>query len=295
MFFRIIAFVFAHACFKSQQGIDWKCTRYMIGEIQYGGRVTDDFDSRLLITLTRAYFQEMMFSPDFEIFTNYPIPRLQQVSDYLNFIANDLPARDAPEVFGLHSNAEITYSTQTTCYILSTIVSIQPKDSSDQASDGDPAGSGQANEAGAAASEPHSAGAANSSGVETREAVVHRLCTDMLSKLPSLYNPFRTAEQLEALGNLKPMTIFLRQEVERINKVLQMVLETVTDLRLAIDGTVVMNEMLRDALDCIYDARVPGLWMKVNRLHMLAHTLHFLKLQTPALKAKSSAKTPTRS
>lgn len=63
------------------------------------------------------------------------------------------------KVFGLHSNADITYQTKTTSDVLETIVNIQPKDSS--------GGSG-----------------------ETRESLVARQATEMLDKLPVDYVPF---------------------------------------------------------------------------------------------------------
>lgn len=60
-----------------------------------------------------------------------------------------------------------------------------------------------------------------------------------------------------------PMNIFLRQEIDRMQKVITVVRTTLTDLKLAIEGTIIMSENLRDALDNIYDARVPTFWRKV--------------------------------
>ena len=60
-----------------------------------------------------------------------------------------------------------------------------------------------------------------------------------------------------------PMNIFLRQEVDRMQRVISAVRSTLIDLKLAIDGTIIMSENLRDALDNIFDARVPALWRKV--------------------------------
>ena len=41
---------------------------------------------------------------------------------------------------------------------------------------------------------------------------------------------------------------------------------TLLDLKLAIEGTIIMSESLRDALDCMYDARIPAKWLKVSRI-----------------------------
>jgi dynein heavy chain len=72
--------------------------------------------------------------------------------------------------------------------------------------------------------------------------------------------------RLQKMGALTSMNIFLRQEVDRMQRVITTVRNTLVDLKLAIDGTIIMSENLKDALDNIYDARVPALWRKVRLL-----------------------------
>lgn len=80
----------------------------MLGEIMYGGRVTDDFDKRLLITYCHVWFSESLLTPSFEFYRGYKVPITKNLSNYVDYI-NALPVNDTPEVFGLHPNADITY------------------------------------------------------------------------------------------------------------------------------------------------------------------------------------------
>lgn len=57
-------------------------------------------------------------------------------------------------------------------------------------------------------------------GGETRETVVYCLAEDMLEKLPTPYVSFEVKEALQRMGALLPMNIFLRQEIDRIQRVI---------------------------------------------------------------------------
>ncbi|XP_077975281.1 dynein axonemal heavy chain 8-like [Styela clava] len=215
-----------------KRGIQWNTVRYMIGEVQYGGRVTDDYDKRLLNTFAQVWFHEQMFGDKFCFYTGYIIPPFKTVKEVLDAI-EELPLTDTPMVFGLHMNADITYQTNTATSILDTILSVQPKDSG--------GGSG-----------------------ETRESVVFRQAHDMLMKLPPDYVAHEVRARLVKMGVLNSLNIFLRQEIDRMQKVITLVRTTLTDLKLAIEGTIIMSENLRDALDNMFDAKVPTQWRKVS-------------------------------
>ncbi|XP_033874388.2 dynein axonemal heavy chain 8-like [Acipenser ruthenus] len=215
-----------------KKGVSWVTVRYMLGEVQYGGRVTDDYDKRLLNCFSRVWFSEKMFEPTFCFYTNYKIPVCKTVEQYMEFIQS-LPAVDTPQVFGLHPNADITYQSNTSSEVLNTITNIQPKESG--------GGAG-----------------------ETRETIVYRLAQDMLEKLPPNYLPHEVKARLIKMGALSSMNIFLRQEIDRMQKVISLVRSSLSDLKLAIEGTIIMSENLRDALDNMYDARIPKLWKKLS-------------------------------
>jgi dynein heavy chain len=99
---------------------------------------------------------------------------------------------------------------------------------------------------------------------DPREDVVKSIATDLLSKLPDFFDPIKKKACLTKQGLLKPLNIFLGQEIDRIQRVLKLVSETLNDLKLAIDGTIIMNSQLKQALDSLYDARVPDNWVKIS-------------------------------
>ncbi|KPI94919.1 Dynein heavy chain 8, axonemal [Papilio xuthus] len=212
------------------QNISWTTVRYMVSAVQYGGRVTDDYDNRLLGTFCRVWLTDQLFTESFQFYKGYGIMAFKNIPEYLEEIEK-MKTVDPPQTYGLHTNADITYQRNVTQELLDTILSIQPKESS-------------------------------SGGGETREASVYRQAKEMLEKVPPNFDPNEVKERLRFYGMLNSMVIFLRQEIDRMQKVITLVRSTLKDLLLAIDGTIIMNEALRDSLDNIYDAKVPNIWLR---------------------------------
>ncbi len=89
--------------------VPYKVLNYLGAEINYGGRVTDDKDVRLIKTILSQYIRGGIVQDGFKFSTSgkyISIPAGSQ-EDYLNYI-KDLPFNSHPEAFGLHENAEIT-------------------------------------------------------------------------------------------------------------------------------------------------------------------------------------------
>jgi dynein heavy chain len=217
-----------------KKGMVWAAIRYHLGEVQYGGRVTDDRDKRLLNTYAEAWFSDSMFDSGYEYMKGYPIAVFAKQQQYIDFL-EDLPPVDKPGVFGLHNNADISCQAAIAKSTLGTILDIQPKD----------AGGG---------------------GGESREDTVTRMCNEFLEKLPADFIKHEVADRMKKMGAYTPMNIFLRQEIDRMQSIISLVRLTLKQLLLAIDGTIIMSDKLREALDSMYDARTPPQWAGISWL-----------------------------
>ena len=101
-------------------------------QVMYGGRAIDDFDRRVLKTYMDEYmgdfifdtFQPFHFFKDSEV--DYCIPEDGNKDAYMDYI-EALPLANTPEVFGLHSNAEIGYFTRAAKDMWSQLIELQPQ------------------------------------------------------------------------------------------------------------------------------------------------------------------------
>jgi dynein heavy chain len=80
----------------------------------YGGRVTDDFDRRVLNTYLKEFLGDFIFDTNQKFFFskadfNYTIPTEAVTKELIEIENEKIPLFTNPGVFGLHSNAEIQY------------------------------------------------------------------------------------------------------------------------------------------------------------------------------------------
>lgn len=93
-----------------QEEIPWDAMLFMTGHINYGGRVTDDWDRRCLLTLLKKYSNADILEDGYKFSDSgiYFAPTNGNIDKYIEYI-DQLPLVEAPEVFGLHENANITF------------------------------------------------------------------------------------------------------------------------------------------------------------------------------------------
>lgn len=216
---------------------NWSTVRYMVSQIQYGGKITDDFDMLLMDTYAEKYFHAGAMKVQSEVYKDersgftYCIPDGQDIDVYRAYI-DTLPAQESPEIFGLHPNADLTFRTLQVQEAILTILDTMPK-----------GGGG--------------------GGSLSREDVVDKICEELLAKCPPAFDIEDIKDKAAKLpgGSTSPLTVTLRQELDCLNLVIRLTKFTLSNLRLAIAGSVALSGDLIDALDALFNARIPASWL----------------------------------
>ncbi|KNC97489.1 uncharacterized protein SPPG_07404 [Spizellomyces punctatus DAOM BR117] len=212
------------------QETPWDALKYLIAEANYGGRITDDWDRRVLRSYINTLFSdEAIQTPQFRVSSlpNYYIPESTDLPGFRDYVAS-LPAFDKPEVFGQHPNADIASQIRESGNMLQSLLSLQPQVTT-----------------GAGAS---------------REDKVYAIASDMLRRLPEDIDYDATYKMVQ--HDMSPTTVVLLQEISRYNDLLIKIRRSLTDLQNGIKGIVVMSPELEETFNCIFESRVPPQWGK---------------------------------
>ena len=226
-----------------QPEIPWEALLYVTGQINYGGRVTDDWDRRNLMVMLRRFYCVPILTDGYYFAAGsdqyYAPPDAGAGPDGLGAVrayVDQLPYDDPVSIFGMHSNAKITYERQETEKLLFTVTSIQPR------SGGGGAGSSE-------------------------EDTVLELCEKLRQDVPAPLSRDDAGEATFALnekGELNSLQIVLLHEMERFNRLLTTASSSLTELGKAIQGLVVMSADLDAMYGSMLKNQVPKIWEKVG-------------------------------
>ncbi|CAE7576270.1 DNAH6 [Symbiodinium sp. CCMP2592] len=112
--------------------IPWDRLLFVIGHINYGGRVTDDNDRKCLLAILEKYVTPKILESGYTFSESgtYRCPDNSDTADiesWRKFVAS-FPLAEQPEVFGMHDNANISFMSQESEKVLNTVLSIQPRE-----------------------------------------------------------------------------------------------------------------------------------------------------------------------
>uniref|UniRef100_A0A8C3QD06 Dynein axonemal heavy chain 12 n=1 Tax=Geospiza parvula TaxID=87175 RepID=A0A8C3QD06_GEOPR len=206
--------------------VPFEAVSYLTGECNYGGRVTDDWDRRLLLTMLDDFYNpdiienpRYTFSPS----GNYYAPPKGTYEEYIEFIKN-LPFTQHPEVFGLHENVDIAKDLQQTKTLFESLILTQGGGSQGTSGGGD--------------------------------STLYAIADDILSKDFDIEScltkyPVRYEESMNTV---------LVQEMERFNHLIRTIRITLINLKKAIKGLVVMDAELEALSGSLLIGKVPEKW-----------------------------------
>ncbi|XP_052779096.1 dynein axonemal heavy chain 3-like isoform X2 [Mya arenaria] len=226
---------------------------YLTGECNYGGRVTDDLDRRLIISLLKNFYCTEVIEDDGYLFSSsgmYFAPPKGSYDSYVQYIRS-LPLIPHPEVFGLHENADITKDQQETQQLFDSILLTLPR----QPKQNDSWSIYNA----AKIYRDSSIFRKMSGGGKSSQDVIEELASDILSKIPPDFN----LEEVQAKYPVRyeeSMNTVLVQELIRFNRLIQVVRSSLQDIRKAIKGLVLMSGELEDMFDSMMVGKVPAMW-----------------------------------
>jgi dynein heavy chain len=210
--------------------IPFKVLKYTVGEINYGGRVTDDWDRRLIMNILEDYYNKDVLNDNYKFSESalyYSISAEGNVAKYTEYIKS-LPLEDTSEIFSMHENANVTFAQKEAFEMFGTLLSLMPRSNSNSKSGG-------------------------------FEDEVAKTAQSIISRVPKPFN-IQAVMTTYPTDYKESMSTVLVQEVIRYNKLLSVIHSEINEVLKALKGLVVMSQSLEATCSSLYVNRVPKTW-----------------------------------
>ncbi|GLD91835.1 hypothetical protein PINS_up000368 [Pythium insidiosum] len=228
----------------------WDALKYLIAQANYGGRVTDDWDRRLMLVYINQFFSEEVLQVDNMPLSDseyYFVPDDGDLHAYAEYI-KQLPLDDPPAAFGQHPNAQIASQIDDGRELLSTILSLQAM------------------------------GVAE--GGKGNDDKVLTLLQSLKDSVPEVFDLPNIKLALSARSDPDALKTVLMQELERYNKLLSAIRGQLIMLEKGMQGAVVITPELEAVYNAMLLGQVPKAWsFCYPSLKPLGSWTHDLKLR----------------
>ncbi|ESO02212.1 hypothetical protein HELRODRAFT_65497 [Helobdella robusta] len=212
--------------------VSYEAITYVTGECNYGGRVTDGWDRRCLMTILANFYNPKVvqdskyyFSPS-GIYCTPPIRGDDDYVDCIEFI-KELPSVQQPEVFGLHDNVDISKDLFENRQLFdSVLIALGSKE--------------------------------QGSGCKFDDSL-YIIAADILDKLPNVFDLEKSLKKYPVMY-VESMNTVLVQEMERFNRLIVIIKTTLLQLQKAIKGLEVMSSDLEELGASLLTGKIPLLW-----------------------------------
>ena len=213
--------------------LHWEALRFVVGEINYGGKVTDEWDRRLLNSLLAQYFNTEAIEKENIFEGSYTIPLPAQWGEFKTAV-KALPESGDIEILGLHTSSQVSLQISESQKLLGSILKMQPKM---MVSQGNP------------------------------DLLVEETAKQLLEHFPKPISKSEISAVLQPRlknGVIDPMVNFLNHEITRFNKLLATCLKSLQELGKALKGQVLMSEDLEGVYSALLNNTTPKTWLKVS-------------------------------
>uniref|UniRef100_A0AAV2LX57 Dynein heavy chain n=1 Tax=Knipowitschia caucasica TaxID=637954 RepID=A0AAV2LX57_KNICA len=212
--------------------VPFEAISYLTGECNYGGRVTDDWDRRLLLTMLADFYNNNIVEKPHHSFSpsgDYCVPPKSAYGEYIVFIKG-LPLTQHPEIFGMNENVDISKDLQQTKLLFDSLLLTQ----------------------GGGGKEGSSSGSDNT---------LYDIANNILTKLPKNFDT-ETALLKFPVCYEESMNTVLVQEMERYNTLCSTIRVSIQNVLKAIKGLVVMDAELEAVAGSLIVGKLPERWAK---------------------------------
>ncbi|KAI0982004.1 hypothetical protein GJ496_010034, partial [Pomphorhynchus laevis] len=212
--------------------VPWPDLRYLFGEIMYGGHITDDWDRRSCKCYLDTYLTQQLIDSELWLAPGFQVPAGSlDLEGYHEYVVNSLP-EESPRLYGLHSNAELEFLSNTSERVFKKVLELQPREASIDNI------------------------VLDAINVDKDEEIKTTI-DDILTNLPE---EFSMSDIMLKMSNTNPYTVVASQEWERINILIAEIRRSLNELSAGLKGELSISSQMEDLQQSLYVNVVPQNW-----------------------------------